>query len=394
MRPAKLLFLTWLCTPLLVLGLLSPALAKDEIKMGMISPLTGTNAQVGQDMERGVRLAIDRLNEGYKVPLKDGKFMEVGPGLLGKKIKLIVENTESRPKAAMDAVRKLINVDKVPAILGEFSSGVSVPTGQFTNSNQVIQISIGSTSPKVRDVGPFMFNSIGLDDLMGKKLTRFAVEDSGAKKFGSIAPNNPFGVGIEINSCKALEEEFGGECVSKVRYKMKQSDYRAEIRSLFATKPEAIFYTAYGTEARLILRQAFEQGKQPPKGWYADYITMWTNEVSEMPEVADGIKGLMPGASGKFYQEQYAKPYEEKYDRPPSTSFGAYGYDAAMLVALAIHEAGSDDAQAIQKAMFTVSETYNGVTGDKTFDDTGMQATETYMRKIYKDGKLQDYSMN
>lgn len=393
MRPVKFLFLTWLCMSLLVLGLLSPALAKDEVKIGMISPLTGTNAQVGQDMERGVRLAIDRINAGYKVPLKDGSFIEIGPGLMGKQVKLIVENTESRPKAAMDAVRKLINVDDVPAVLGEFSSGVSVPTGQLTNSNQVVQISIGSTSPKVRDIGPFMFNSIGLDDLMGKKLTYFAVEDTGAKTFGSIAPNNPFGVGIEINSCKTLEEEFNGECVSKVRYKMKQSDYRAEIRSLFAPKPEAIFYTAYGTEARLILRQAYEQGKTPPKGWYADYITMWTNEVSEMPEIADGIKGLMPGASGEFYQKQYAKPYKQKYDRPPSTSFGAYGYDAAMLVALAIHKAGSDDAKAIQEAMLPVSETYDGVTGNKTFDENGMQATESYMRKIYIDGELKDYPL-
>lgn len=395
MRRGKLFCVVTMCVSLLAMGLLSPAMAeKGQVRIGMISPLTGTNAQAGQDMERGVRLAIDRLNQGYKIPLKGGGYKEIGPGLLGAKIKLIVENTESRPKAAMDAARKLVNVDRVPAILGEFSSGVSVPTGQFTNSNEVIQVSIGSTSPKIRDLGPYMFNSIGLDDLMGKKLTRFAVEDSGAKTFGSIVPNNPFGVGIEINSCQTLEEEYGGECVSKVRYKMKQSDYRAEIRAIFAPKPEAVFYTAYGTEARLILRQAFEQGKAPPKGWYADYITMWTNEVSEMPEIADGIKGLMPGVSGDFYQQEYAVPYEEKYDRPPSTAFGAYGYDAAMLVALAIDKAGSAEADAIRKAMIPVSKTYNGVTGDKTFDEDGMQASETYMKKIYINGELKDYSLD
>ena len=394
MKHGKLLTATIAAVAMLVTGLCVSAPAADKVKIGMITPLTGTNAQSGQDMERGVRLAVDRIKEGYKVPLKGGDYKEIGPGLLGKEINLIVENTESRPKAAMDAARKLVNVDKVPVVLGEYSSGVSVPTGQFTNANKVVQIPIGSTSPKLRDVGPYMFNAIGLDNLMGKELARFAVEDSGAKTFGSIVPNNPFGVGIEINACETLAKEFGGECASKVRYKMKQSDYRAEIRSIFAPKPEAVFYTAYGTEARLILRQAYEQGKTPPKGWYADYITMWTNEVGEMPEIAEGIKGLMPGASGEFYQEEYAKPYNEKYGRPPSTSFGPYGYDAAMLVALAIEKAGAADADSIRKALPEVSETYLGVTGDKTFDEDGMQASETYMKKIYTDGELKDYPLD
>ncbi len=394
MKHLKFAGFALMCVSLLTMGLFTPAMAeKGQVKIGMITPLTGTNAQAGQDMERGVRLAIDRLNQGYKVPLKEGGFQEIGPGLLGKQIKLIVENTESRPKAAMDSTRKLVNVDKVPVVLGEFSSGVSVPTGQFTNEYKVIQVPIGSTSPKLRDIGPSLFNAIGLDNLMGKELARFAVEDSGAKTFGSIVPNNPFGVGIEINSCMNLADEYGGECTSKVRYKMKQSDYRAEIRAIFAPKPEAVFYTAYGTEARLILRQAYEQDKTPPKGWYADYITMWTNEVTEMPEIAEGIKGLMPGVSGDFYQKEYATAYKEKYDRPPNTAFGAYGYDAAMLVALAVNKAGTDDVEAVREAMFPVSKTYMGVTGDKTFDQDGMQASETYMRKIYTHGQLKDYPL-
>lgn len=393
MKYGKLLTMFLAGVFLLSLGLFSPAMAAGEVEIGLITPLTGTNAQSGMDIERGVRLAVDRINAGYKVPLNDGGYQEIGPGLLGKQIKLVVENTESRPKAAMDAARKLVNVDKVSVILGEYSSGVSVPTGQFTNANKVIQVPIGSTSPKLREIGPYLFNAIGLDSLMGRELTRFAVEDSGAKTFGSIVPNNPFGVGIEINSCDELVQAYGGECMSKVRYKMKQSDYRAEIRSIFAQNPEAVFYTAYGTEARLILRQAYEQGKQPPKGWYADYITMWTNEVSEMPEIAEGIKGLMPGVSGGFYQKEYAGPYEEKYDRPPSTSFGPYGYDALMLVSMAIEKAGAADSDSIRGAMTPVSKTYAGVTGDKTFDEDGMQATESYMRKIYTNGELKDYPL-
>jgi len=364
------------------------------ITIGLITPLTGTNAVQGQDIQRGVRLAIDRINSGHYFPMANGTRLTTGVGLLGRTVTLIVEDTESRPASAMDAVRKLVNVDDVPAVIGEFSSGVSVPTGQFTNENGTVQISVGSTSPALRDIGPYFFNAIGLDNLMGAELARFAVEDSGAETFTSIVPNNPFGVGMEINACKTVVKDFGGRCVSKVRYELEKADYRPEIRQLFAPGPEAGFYTAYGTEARLIFRQAYELGLTPPKGWYADYVTMWANEVKDIPEAAEGVKGLMVGVSNDFFDNEYAAAYEAAFGEPPLTAFGAYGYDAMMLIALAIHEAGAADSDSIASALRPVSATYQGVTGDKTLDDDGMQVLESYQRMIYTDGKLEPYSVD
>jgi branched-chain amino acid transport system substrate-binding protein len=307
---------------------------------------------------------------------------------------VIVENTESRPASAMDATRKLVNVDDVPVVVGEFSSGISVPTGQFTNANETVQISVGSTSPKLRDIGTYMFNAIGLDDLMGAALARFAAKDSGATNFGSITPNNPFGTGLEINACKTLKKEFKGDCVSTVRYELNKNDYRPEINQVFAPGPEAGFFTAYGTESKLILRQMHELGKDMPKGWYADYPTMWSTEVSDIPQVAEGIKGLKVGVSGDFYQEQYANAYEEAYGEAPLTAFGGYAYDAAMMAMLAIDEAGSTNPDEIAEAMHKVAADYQGVTGDKSLDENGMQKKESYQRVIYTDGELQPYEMD
>ena len=394
MRHLKHTVTTVLATAVAAALAASPAAAQDSIRIGQLTSLTGTNAVQGQDMQRGMELAVQRVNQGYEVPMDGGETRQLGPGLLGgKQVEVIVENTESRPASAMDAVRKLVNVDDVPVVVGEFSSGISVPTGQFTNQNRTVQISVGSTSPKLREIGSYMFNAIGLDNLMGAALTEFAVKDSGAKKFASITPNNPFGVGLEVNACKTLKQEFDGACVSTVRYELNKSDYRAEIKQLFASDPQAGFYTAYGTESRLIFRQMHEMGMAPPKGWYADYMTMWSNEVKDIPQVAEGVKGLVVGVAGDFYQTEYAQPYEQAFGEAPLTAFGGYAYDAAMMALLAIDEAGSTEPKQIAEALHEVAQDYKGVTGDKAVDENGMQKRESYQRKIYTDGALQDYTV-
>lgn len=365
--------------------------ADNPVKIGVITPLTSTNAVQGEDILRGIKLAVQRVNQGYAIPMQDDSPKQLGPGLLdGRKVKLLVEDTASRPKAAVDAVRKLINVDNVEIILGAYSSGITVSSGQYSNDNGVIQIGIGSTSPALADIGPYFFNIIGTDKLMGQALAKFAYEDSGVKKFTSIAPNNPFGVGVEIQACNKLKE-LGGECVTTVRYKLKKSDYRSIIQAAFRGDAKAGFFTAYGTEARLILRQMYEKGMELPKGWYADYPSMWSNEIGKISVVGEGIKGLRPGPSGKFYQSEYAQPYKKAYGEAPTTAFGAYGYDAAMVAMLAIQKAGKVDAEALQETLRKVAEKYKGVTGDTSFDDNGMQVSETYQRVIYKNGKLVPY---
>lgn len=361
------------------------------VDIGVITPLTGTNAVQGQDILRGIQLAVKRINSGYEVPLTNNKSKKIGPGVIGKKIKLIVQDNESRPASAIDSAQKLVNVNKVPIILGIYSSGIAVPTGQFTNKNKVIEIAAGSTSPQLKSIGPYFFDVIGLDNLMGEALGKFAIDDSGGKKFASIVPNNPFGVGMELEGCKSIKAH-GGECVTKVRYEQGKSDYRPELQRLTSQPVDGVLFTAYGTDSRLILQQAYELGFNVSKHWYADYPTMWTGQIKSHPKLGEGIKGLTVGASTKFYRTEYADAYKKAYGEEPTTAFGGFAYDSMMLTALAIDKAGSTNADALRKALMTVSKDYRGVTGDKTFDANGMQKTEQYKTVIYKGGKLMPYT--
>jgi branched-chain amino acid transport system substrate-binding protein len=219
-------------------------------------------------------------------------------------------------------------------------------------------------------------------------LAVFALE-SGAGTFGSITVNNPFGIGIEIWTKKTIDMA-GKIWLEAVRYDEKKTDYRAELERLFAKKPEVVFFTAYGTESKLILKQAYEMGLKPSKGWYADYPTMWSNEV--IPVSAQGIKGLECGATGGARLAEYQTAYQKRYGKQAKqTAFGAYAYDATWIAALALSMAGSTDTDKIAKALHIVSKIYNGVTGDKSFDKDGMQVTDYYQRMVYQGGKLIPY---
>lgn len=364
----------FLLAGLLTAGVSVSPVAAGPVTIGSISPLTGTNAVQGLDMKRGEELALEEIN--------------AAGGINGNPLKIIWEDTESSAKGGMDAVHKLVEINKVPLIIGAYSSGISLPTGQWTNSKKVIQISEASTSPKLREIGPYFFNVMGLDEVMGTKLAEFALE-SGAGTFASITVNNPFGIGVEIWTEKTINKA-GKKWLEAVRYNEKKTDYRAEIERLFAKKPEAVFFTAYGTESKLILKQAYELGLKPSKGWYADYMTMWSNEV--IPESAEGIKGLVMGSTTGSRYKEYQEAYKKKYgEKAKQTAFGAYAYDAVWIAALALNMAGSTDTDKIAKALYTVSKIYNGVSGDKSFDKDGMQVNDYYTRKVYKGGKLVPY---
>jgi len=364
----------FLLAGLLTVGMPLSSEAAEPVVIGSISPLTGTNAVQGLDMKRGEELASEEIN--------------AAGGINGRPLKIIWEDTESSAKGGMDAVHKLVEINKVPLILGAYSSGISLPTGQWTNSKKVIQIAEASTSPKLRDIGPYFFNIIGLDEVMGTMLAVFALE-SGAGTFASITVNNPFGIGIEIWTKKTID--MGGKIwLEAVRYDEKKTDYRAELERLFAKKPEVVFFTAYGTESKLILKQAYEMGLKPSKGWYADYPTMWSNEV--IPVSAEGIKGLECGATGGARLAEYQAAYQKRYGKgAKQTAFGAYAYDATWVAALALSMAGSTDTDKIASALQIVSKIYNGVTGDKSFDKDGMQVTDYYQRMVYQGGKLIPY---
>ena len=369
-------------TILLVCGVVSinglPVLAevKEPIVIGVMMPQTGGAATEGAREVKAIQLAIEEINE-------------LG-GVLGRPLEAIFEDTETRPKAGMEAVHKLVDFDKVPLIIGAHTSGVTIPTATYSNSKGVIQISIDSTSPDVRHLGPYHFSITGLDDLMGRYVAQFAMEDSGKKKWGIMVMNDPYGVGLAKEMQKEIER-LGGEVVTLVKYEMGKIDYRPELQRLFTGNPEGILSVQWGEMAKVQFQQAYELGlSDRVKGhWYVPYPQDPVTHA--IPETVEGMKGLDTHWGG-YRSVHLIERWEKRYPGEEMSSYVPRPYDATWVAALAIGIAGSTEPDRILKALPLVFSFYKGASQvNLEVDADGMQKSEVYASYIIQNGKLVPY---
>lgn len=361
----------------LLVGFGSLSEEEKPVKVGILLPITGTQAIMAKDLQTGFEMARDEVN--------------AAGGVMGRPIKLIIEDTETRPAPGMDAARKLVEVDKVNVISGGFSSGVALPIAKYLQEQQLLGVFQPPTSPLFRGVGDYIFLINVLDNYKGKVIAEFAAEDSGKKKFGLMFMNNAFGKALFDETKKNLEK-LGVEVVSEVLYELNKVDYKAELQRLFANDPEAIIGTWYAKEGLVTLKQAYEMGllNVDEIPWYCPEISTSLSELEEkMPEIIEGVKGLDPLPPGTLFVEKF----KEMKGREPITAYAAMNYDALIMIAMAMNFAQSTDPTDIRDAMWKVDDWYRGQStgGDKRFDADGMQGFGRYLKLIIKNGEEVPY---
>lgn len=348
----------------------SNAASGDTINLGAVIPLTGASATIGEDQRRGIELAVEKINA-------DG-------GVLGKKINVIIEDSGGTAASALDAARKLTSANKVPVVLGEYSSGVTIPLGQFLQQQGLVHMNIGSSSPDIAKIGSYSFSTIGLDTIASKFTAEYLYRN-GHRTAALIAPNNAYGSGV-ADTFKAAFESLGGKLTNTVLYTEGQTDYRAELQRLRGGSPDVIVYSAYGQESKVITSQAYELGLSKAAPWFAIYLSMCTADAD--PKAVEGQLGMdvnYIGPDGQSYEDAY----KAKYNQPFATTFSGYAYDAVMMAAAAIEKAQSTEPQEIAAALKEIGKRYPGVTGQIEFDADNQRADQPYAVLKYTGGKLE-----
>jgi branched-chain amino acid transport system substrate-binding protein len=332
------------------LGALS-ARGQDQIKVGEFASMTGGNASFGQSSHKGTALAVDELN--------------AAGGVLGKQIDLTTEDDRSTAGEPSTIVHKLISEDGVIAVLGEVASSKSLEAAPICQENHIPMISPASTNAKVTQVGDYIFRVCFIDPFQGKVMAKFALSKGWTKVALLTDVKEDYSVGL----AQAFQESFtagGGTIVKVQEYSTGDKDFRAQLTSIKAAHPDAIFVPGYYAEVALIARQARQFGIKAPflggDGWVGESLLKVAGHALDGSFFSNHYSQDDPSP----VIQQFVKTYQDKYGEKPD-AMAALGYDSAEILADAIKRAGTTSEPQLRDAIAATKD-FKGVTGDITLD--------------------------
>jgi ABC-type branched-subunit amino acid transport system substrate-binding protein len=318
--------------------------------VGMVVSLTGAAGRFGQAASKSVELAFGELNKAAGTQ-----------GIAGCRLAFEVRDAQSQGAVAVDQARQLVDLKKVPAIIGGIISSVSIPVvTSVTAPAGVVQISPASTSPTLTRLANegttkgWFFRTITSDALQGTAAAKYAM-DQGMRTLTIIHVNNDFGVNMLAEFRKAYEA-LGGKILSVTPYNAQQPSYAAEVTNALKSDPPALYFIGYPGDGTTIVRTWIQQGG--PQRFL----------LNDGMNAADFIKGVGP----QFLNNAFGT--SSGTTRTPSTEFFASAYpamsggfdagapaadrafDAGAILGLAIAQAGKFDAASIRDAIRKVTD--------------------------------------
>lgn len=376
-------FLTVFCVVALTLALLSgcgnqgdtpPASPEgqaeaEEIKIGTIGPLTGDVATYGISTKNGVEIAVDQVNENG--------------GINGKKVVLISEDTRGDQTEAANAASKLIERDKVVAIVGGVISAETMTAGPIANDAGVVMISSSSTAQGVPEIGDYIFRNCLSDEVQAVQLAEFAATELGLKRFAIMFTNNDYGLSLK-NAFEGKAKEIA-EVVGVETYNDGEKDFRTQLTKLKGANPDALYIAGYYTEAAKIAQQAKEQGLEVQllgaDGFYSPVLIELGGGAVDGAVFTAGFFTDDPSENA----QNFVKAYMEKFNEEPDM-FAAQAYDAAMILLTALKNTDGQGGEALQQAMLNTKD-FPGITGVTSFTEVGDAIKDIIILKV-ENGKF------
>jgi ABC-type branched-subunit amino acid transport system substrate-binding protein len=292
-----------------------------EIKVGTLMAYTGPLKEYGPNIKNGAVLAAKQL---------------AGAGF---EIEMIHEDSETSPVAGTNAAKKLVDVDKVVAIVGALSSGVTLAVAEsVTIPNNVIVISPASTNPLMTvlpaDEGKdFLFRTCPSDALQGVVAGKLAASFN--KTVSILYVNNAYGQGLSEVFKETFENTYGGKVLAMVPHDEKAAEsYTAELKKALADNPDRLLAYSYVEHAKVYLKEALEFFK------YGRFLFCDGTKSQEIVDVLganrlNGQKGTAPGSTGGEPLEKFNQAYKAEFGQLPPLPFITNAYDATAVIGLA-----------------------------------------------------------
>jgi branched-chain amino acid transport system substrate-binding protein len=317
------------------------------LKLGYLLPQTGDLSFLGPPMIKGVEMALRDIN--------------AAGGVNGKDVALAQADDGTDPDVASAAVDKLLNTEKVDAVIGAAATSVTLAVIDKITGAKVVECSpsnTGSNLTTYEDDG-YYFRTAPPDNLQSAALGD-TITDDGKTNVGIIAINNDYGKGFAADLEKRLKDN-GASIASTAYYDPNGSDFSAEAKQVADAKPDAVAVIAYPDTGGQVF-SAMIANKIGPKDLTV-YVTdgLQTNELYKKidpndPAVTQGVRGTAASSAPKNGAAFFPKAFAE-FAPGTDTIYSAHAYDCAVVIALAAIKAGSDDPTKIRDEI-------NGITKD------------------------------
>ncbi|MGD2268913.1 MAG: ABC transporter substrate-binding protein [Desulfobacterales bacterium] len=295
-----------------------------EIKVGTLLAHTGPLKEFGPNIQNGAVLAAKQM------------------AAAGFEIQMIHEDSETSAIPATNAAKKLVEIDRVVAIIGALASGVTVPVAEsVTSPNNVIMISPASTSPLITvlpaDQGrDFLFRTCPSDALQGVVAGRLAASYNATAAV--LYVNNPYGQGLAEEFKKSFEK-MRGKVLAMVPHDEKAAEsYTAELRKALAGNPDRLCAFSYPEHAKVYLKEAIE---------FFNYRKFLFCDGTKSQDIVkalgarnvEGMRGTAPGSAGGEPFFMFNTDYKAEYGQLPPLPFITNAYDGVAVVGLAAYAA-------------------------------------------------------
>lgn len=367
--------------------------AGHELVIGEYGSLTGPTATFGQSTKNGIGLALQDLTE------------QKGGQIGGLDVRVVVEDDQGRADRAAAAVQKLVEHDRVIAVIGEAASARSLAAAPICQAAGIPMITPSSTNAKVTEVGDYIFRVCFIDRFQGTAMARFAVQDLRVRNVAILRNvKNDYSVGL----AQSFGETFtalGGLIVAEQAYQDGDQDFRAQLTAIRAKKPDAVYLPGYYAEVGRIARQARELGLRMPllggDGWDSGEL------------LAAGGRAL----DGCYYSNHFAvdspeprlqdflRRYRERTGGDPDAMAGL-AYDAAGVMFRALEKLAENSPETFRglssqagssarrkatrrlRDLIATTTDFAGVTGSITLDENRNAVKPAVVIEIRKGRKM------
>lgn len=349
------------------------ATSGETFRLGLICPLSGSSAVSGKILENAVKMAIEEINKAGGI---NGNIP----------IELFEVDDEAVPATSVTAMQKLVQQDKVNAVIGSQPSSCTLANMEITEAAEIPQITPASSNVAITKTGnKFIFQMTATDELHMRNIMKYE-QDQGNSKFAILYESSDFGTG-GYKIASSLAESFGQTMVDHEVYNSGDTDFSVSLQKMADAEPDYFIFWGYHTEVAMICNQMKEYGIEYPaigQGFNSPELTNLGGSAVNGLMISTAFDAANQDEKVQAFDKKYVSQFGGSYDQNAPQS-----YDAVYVISDAVTRCiadGKDWADGATLTGYISSTNYEGVTGTTTFDENGAMNKELLLIQI-EDGK-------